>query len=178
MKRLLSFVICSLLLSAAVGRPELSAIEKQMDRRFTMLFDEPMTLLSATRGYYVEGMGAIFSAELQIVFSPNPTPFGRPTLSAEELQQLREKKLKRLPDVRGAMLDAMASAASGMKSLPDSENIVVAVSLLQRHFENNNGLPAQIVMRGVKKDLLTAGNGASGAALRTRLQAAVQMREY
>ena len=54
-----------------VPRTTLAAAEKSLDNRFAGLWnDNPFIMLGPTRGVYLEGYGAVFTAEVNLVAGP------------------------------------------------------------------------------------------------------------
>ncbi len=55
-----------------VPRTTLAAAEKSLDNRFAGLWsDNPFVMLGPTRGVYLEGYGAVFTAEVNLVAGPH-----------------------------------------------------------------------------------------------------------
>jgi len=150
MKKLVLFV-CSIAL-AGPDRASLLAIEKMMDRRIETLFDDPFLLLGMTRGVYLEGTGAVFSAEVGLVVTP-AGPFAAKA-SPEESAARRKKRLERLPALKSAIQEMMERAAPMLEKMPSGEQIVLGVTIFRRSGEDNAGIPAQIVARATRADLL------------------------
>ena len=148
-------VIGALALWAAplVNYSDLRAIERSFDQRITSHdVNDPVDLLGFTRGVYLEGYGAVFTAEVNLVIGPAITPF-RPKFSKEDVAKLREKKLARVPAVRKIMRDMMVSSATALKTVPPQEQIVVGLSFFHHPWEDTAGLPQQIVMQAKRQAL-------------------------
>jgi hypothetical protein len=143
------------LVSAAprLNRGALLALERNFDSRVQRLnIDDPFDLLGPTRAVYLERYGVVFSTEVNLVTGPAITPF-RPQLSAADKERLRQKKLSRLPQLRQAMRDMMVSSATALRTLPESEQVVVGITLFYHPWEMTAGLPAQIVMQAPRGTL-------------------------
>jgi hypothetical protein len=153
---------CILLIALAAmagpDRDSISAVEKAIDRRIETLFDEPFLLLGMTRGVYLEGTGAVFTAELGLALSP-AGPFAQ-KLTPEHMARLRKIRLERLPIVREAMRDMMIRSAEMLPAVPESEDVVLGVTIFRRAAEDNSGIPAQIVMQAERKALLAKDKSA------------------
>lgn len=177
MKTLYSLLIAGSLLIAAVTiepvitRNMLIPVEKKIDQRFETLYDEPFLLLGMTRGLYLDKFGAVFSAELQLVSTPGVGTFGFTAPTREMLVSTRAKKLQRLPVLKEAMKSQLVSAAVALEKLPVDQKVIFGVSIFRRSWEDSTGLPAQIVMQAVRKDLLAART----AAL---IDAAIRVQEF
>ncbi len=149
-------------LFAAPDRLAISTIERNLDRRIETLFDEPYLLLGSTRGLYVEGTGAVFTAEMALVLSP-AGPFA-PKPTREESERLRRKRLDRLPLLRASMEDFLVRSAAALPALPAEERLIVGITLFKKSAEDNTGIPSQIIFEGRKRDLLEI----KGKAVRVR----------
>lgn len=153
-----------------VRRSSLVAMEQSFDQRLTRLADDPYLLVGNARGLYLDGYGSVFTAEVSLANGPGLSPFHTPT--REDMARIRAKKLERLPALRQCMRDALLAAAASIDDTPANEQIVVAVSLINRPGEDTSGIPGQILMQGVKSQLLDAKLGRVG------LESAVKVREY
>ncbi len=167
--RSFSFVVGSfvLLLAAAasataaykarVSRETLLAMEKSFDNRVKQLWEDntQFVLLGPTRGIYLEGYGAVFTAEVNLV--TGPTMMMRTSLTQQELTKHRQKKLERVPQLRFALRQALADAAASLDTVPAEEQIVLAVYLYRYGWElDTTGIPAMITVQAQKKKLLEA----------------------
>lgn len=159
MKRfLLAVLILSLPLIAQrprVKRASMEAVEKAFDQRVGTLSDDPFLLLGPTRGIYLEGYGAVFTAEVNLVSGPTLNPF-QPTIAPAQVEQVRAKKLERLPVLKDRMRDLLLASASQLGDVPPQEQLVLGVRLLYRSYENTGGMPSQIVMQGERASLIKA----------------------
>lgn len=161
MKRVLglAFLACTLF-AAPVNRGLVQAVERSIDKAFERLYPgEPYLLLSYTQGVYLEGMGCVYTARLNLAEGPGVNPFRR-ELPTEVREALRQKKLDRLPGLRIAMKEMMKNAAMTMDPLPSNERIVLAVSLFHTKDEDTAGLPTQILMQATKSALVAGQAGA------------------
>src|SRR5207248_1101505 len=75
------------------------AMEQSFDQKLKQLADDPFLLSGATRGVYLEGYGAVFTAEVNLADVPSLSPF-RPTITKEDIGKIRAKKLRRFPELR------------------------------------------------------------------------------
>lgn len=140
--------------SARPTRQEMAAMERALDRRLARLsLEQPVEVLGLTRGVYVEGFGAVFSAEINLAPAPGISPF-RPSLSKEDVARVRELKLKRLPQIRGLMQELLLAAAQSLDRLPANEQVVLALMLWSHPWEDMTGLPRLIQMQGRRGALL------------------------
>jgi len=168
MKRLLLACLLSLpafSVSQSVDRALLGELERSCNKRIETLYDDPYMLLGLTRGVYLEGYGVVLTAEVNLAITPGATPF-RMAMTDAEKAALRKKKMDRLPGLKQAMREVLVSSAKSLTPMPAGEQVVVAITLLNRSFEATQGLPSQIVMQGPKQAL--------GAGVMT----AIKVREY
>ena len=155
-----------------VARSTFAIAEKNLDNRFTRLWDDnPVAVLGPSRGVYLEGYGAVFTAEVNLVAGPPMTLFN---VSATPEYKARHKqaKIARIPDLKKELQKALADLAASkeMAAVPVDEQIVLVAFLSHYPFEDLSGLPAQIMMQGSKKKLMEA-KSAGGASLEAAIRA-------
>ena len=155
-----------------VPRTTLAAAEKSLDNRFAGLWsDNPFIMLGPTRGVYLEGYGAVFTAEVNLVAGPQISIIMQaPT--KQSIAEHRQKKIARIPDLKKAMEKALADTAASpaMAAVPPDEQIVLVAFLSHFPWEDLAGVPSQIMMQGSKKKLMEA-QPKGGAALEASIQA-------
>jgi hypothetical protein len=150
---------------ARVGRAALATVEKSFDGRFARAFTpDSFELLGPTRGVYLEGYGAVFSAELNLIMSPNISPFHQ-SFTKIEIARVHDRKVQRLPLLKQQMREMLVASAVSLENLPPSEQVVLAVSLFHYSWEDYSGLPSQIVMQAERQKLLS--NATRETAIRT-----------
>ncbi|MCB1019492.1 MAG: hypothetical protein KDC27_06165 [Acidobacteria bacterium] len=173
----LAFILCAAALVAAPGlraaevSPQAAAIRKQIvdversiDRRFRSLQDaQPMTLLGAARGVYLDGYGAVFTLEVNLYPSAALSPF-RQSYSEEEKRQLNVRKKQRLEDLEEKAREILVEESAKLTGLPDGEKIALAVSLFHFAWEDLTGLPRQLVMAAAQDLLAQARSGSLDVA--------------
>ncbi len=139
---------------AKVDRGLLFTLEKAMDKTLEreVLDGNGFLLLGYTRGVYLEGSAAVFSAEVNLAAGPTVSMF-KQELSKEDLARLRQKKLDKLPVLKQAMRRLLFDLAARLEPMGGDEEVVVAVSLVMFNWENREGLPWQVVMRAPRKKL-------------------------
>ena len=158
MKRVFALLAFTLTLCAdrvPVTRAMLAERERTLDRRFVgeVLDDNGFLLLGGTRGVYLDGFGAVFTVELNLVAGPAITPF-RQQITEDDIKKVHLRKSDRMPQLKKTMRSMLLSTAEIMNAVPADENIVIGVSLLNLSWEDTKGLPSQIVMRAPRKALL------------------------
>ncbi len=155
-----------------VPRTTLAAAEKSLDTRFAGLWsDNPFIMLGPTRGIYLEGYGTVFTAEVNLVAGPQ-IGILTPSMTKQSIAEHRQKKIARIPELKKAMLKALADTAASpeMAAVPPDEQIVLVAFLSHFPWEDISGLPTQIMMQGSKKKLMEAQRE-GGAALEASIQA-------
>jgi hypothetical protein len=155
-----------------VPRNTLAATEKKLDNSFTKLWsDNPFVVLGPTRGVYLEGYGAVFTAEVNLVAGP-VLGIMTPPMTKQDIAQHKQKKVARIPELRKALAKALADVAVSpeMATVPPEEQIVLVAFLSHFPWEDLDGLPAQIMMQGSKKQLMDAQHQ-GGAALESAIHA-------
>ncbi|MBZ5595979.1 MAG: hypothetical protein LAP39_27365 [Acidobacteriia bacterium] len=182
MKRI---AICSILLAAAVataaaqgprvGLTAIHAMEQSFDKRIvTTSSESPFDLLGTTRGVYLEGCGAVFTAELDLMVTTNITPFLQ-KIPKDYVVKVHAKKLQRVPVLKQTMREAMLDMASSLDGVPANENIVLGVSLVYfTKWEDTSGLPSQIIMQAQRQKLLDVQ---LGRASRSSLDSIIRVEE-
>ena len=148
--------------SPRVTRTMLIPMEKSFDSRVARLSqDNPFVLLGPTRGVYLEGYGAVFTAEINLVSEPAALMMFRPQLTKEEIEQHRQKKLARLPQLRQAMRQSLVDSAASLDTVPAEERVVIVALLSKYPWEDTTGVPQQIMMQASKKSLVEQRNNAA-----------------
>jgi hypothetical protein len=148
-----------------VDRAQMEKAEKSLDAtllRFTT--DNSHTLIGLTRGIYLEGVGAVLTAEVILVNAPVNIMHPLPTKA--EIVQMHKKKLERIPILKKVLKDALVSAAGTLDTIPDDEQVVIAVILPRFTFEDAAGLPVQVTVQAPKKKLLESKGAALDALIR------------
>lgn len=135
-----------------VTRASLVALEKNFDGKVQKIAD-PFELLGFTQSVYVKGFGTVFTAQVNLIVSPNVNPF-RQKMSKEEIAAVHARKVARLPLLRQYMREMLYTCAASLDSVPPNEQVVLAVSLFYYNWEDAAGLPSQIVMQAERGALL------------------------
>jgi hypothetical protein len=173
MRSVILYVVTALSLLAAVPYLDIHNVERAVDRRFdNYSVSDPIELVGGTHGVYIEGSGAVFTSEVNLVLGPVLSPMHQ-EISKEEIAKVRERKKARLPELRKLMQATLVSSATGLATMPPQEEIVYGVTLFNMPWEDATGLPHQIVMRAKRQALLDFEKG----TLKT-LEAAVKTQTY
>jgi hypothetical protein len=154
-----------------VTRASLADLERASDRKFrATMDDDPFALLGYTRGVYLEGVGVVFSTEVELAPSAAPNPFRGTQYTAKDIQSLREKKKFRVTQLKESMLDLLYTFATKLTSLPGGEVVAIAVTIPYFKWENAEGMPRQIIMAAPRKIALDAKAGDRAAAAAVKVQ--------
>lgn len=141
----------------AATNTEVAAVERTMNQALSAGPSDPYELLGTARGTWLNGYGAVFTVELDLInagaFSPNPF---RPKVSPQELSSVHERKEKNLKVLRDQMRTMMVSAASMMDGMPPNEHVTVEAFLFYYAWENAKGLPMRVTMSAEKQKLMDA----------------------
>jgi hypothetical protein len=145
------------------------SMQRTFDGRLAHIWpDEPFFVLGTTHGVYLEGYGAVFTAEVNLAVAP-VSPLA-PVPTKEMVANHHEKKMKRVPQLEQTMRDLLVQVASSMDTLADTDHVVIAVSLTSYSWEPA-GVPSQIIMQGTKGALLAARNAGGGTQLASVIKA-------
>jgi len=166
---LVAAAVAALAAVPRVSRAALEAMEISFDKRVrTISADFPFELLGNTRGVYLEGYGAVFTAEVNLSQSTNLSPF-QLTIPKEYVAKLHARKLERVPVLKKQMKEAMLAMAASLDGVPANERVVLGVTLFYyTKWEDMSGLPSQIVMQADRQKLVDVQLGrANRSALDT-----------
>ena len=139
---------------------QLKRVERSIDSRFERAIDEvsPMALAGVTRGFYLEGFGVVFSLEVNVVPTPNISPFFR-GYNEEQKRALNRRKQERLKLLAARARKILTEEAAKVESLPADETLALAISLFYYNWEDIGGLPFQLVVQAPKRVFLDHGAG-------------------
>ena len=129
----------------------MSDVEKRLDAKLSIIGGaDPIDPVGWTRALYLQGYGTVMTAELDLVRTPVPTPFHQ-TITPTEKTTVHQHKITNLALLKKTMQEMWQDAAANLTSQPDTEQVVLAVRLFYRTWEDRTGLPEQIVMKGTRK---------------------------
>ncbi len=92
-------------------------------------------------------------------------------IKKEEIVKFHQKKLERIPKLKSAMRDALASCAT-LLDVPPDEQITIVAFVAHHSWEDMTGIPTQLTFQASRKKLLEAQHGGPAA-----LEAAVRVTE-
>ena len=139
-----------------VPRQALSDLERRLDTKLASLggANDPIDLLGAARGIYLDGYGVVLTAEASLIITPGLSPFHQ-EITQPEKEKVHQRKLDRLPMLKQVMRDMWRDSATGLTAIPDNQQVVIAVRLLYLPWEDTRGLPGEIVMKGDRRAAVT-----------------------
>jgi hypothetical protein len=116
--------------------------------------NDPIDLLGASRGIYLDGYGVVFTVEASLIITPGLNPF-HSVMTEPEKEKVHQRKLDRLPMLKQLVRDMWRDSATALTSIPDNQQVVIAVRLLYLPWEDTRGLPGEIVMKGDRRAAVT-----------------------
>ena len=141
---------------ARVSLSSLATLSRGFDRDFQMkTLADPIDVLGATRGIYLEGFGTVFTTELDLIRTPQLSPFRTTGFSDEEKAKIRQRKQAHIADVKRLMNAMLQSAARQLVGMPEDQQIVVAVQFLYLPYEDTAGLPGQMIVKATRRAILS-----------------------
>lgn len=153
--------------AAPAGGPppaEIEAVQKACDQAIRgYSIDAPLDHLLPTHGVYVDGFGAVFVTDVNLISLPPLWGFGG-HIAPGEIKRIHDSKLKRLPAVRQLMTQMLFDASKTLVHLPPDESILLHFNFYSMELEDRTGLPKMMTIQGKKKDLLEAATGKLPAA--------------
>jgi hypothetical protein len=159
--------ICFAAAEPVISLRALREVEASINDRMRSSVTDPYDLLGTARGSYVEGHGAVFTFEVNLVYlSPLAfSPF-KPGATPEDIAQIHDRKARKAETLKETMRDLAMNASRTLTQLPDNENVTMEAFLFNYRWENTRGLAQRIVISAKKKQLLDAvTRHATGAAL-------------
>jgi hypothetical protein len=139
-----------------VSRQTLSELERDFDTKLATTggASDPIDLMGATRGIYLDGYGVVFTTEVSLIITPNVNPFHLQMTDAEK-EKVHQRKVARLPMLRQLMREVWRDSAAALISIPENQQVVISVRLLYLRWEDTRDLPGEIVMKGARRAALT-----------------------
>jgi hypothetical protein len=142
-------------ISPRVTRTNLIGLEQFADGKIIQLdATNPGDILGKTRGVYLEGYGAVFTAEVDLAPHAALNPF-RPKYTDADVSKLRTQKQARIDVLKKRMVESMVIMAQGLEGVPATERIALAVTIDYWPWEKSNGMPRQILIHAPKSALMS-----------------------
>lgn len=106
---------------------------------------QPCNVLTPTRGVYVAGMGAVFTAEVELATTPGGIGIFQ-TATPELKAKVRKDKQANVPLLEKTLSDMVLTlVASPALKLAENDQIVVAARLVYRPWEDTTAMPGQVL---------------------------------
>ena len=109
--------------------------------------DVNSTVLSAPRGAYLEGYGAVFSTEASLYRIRPITPFTPGPYSQEELDKAHQAALERVERLKVDLRQAVAENGSLLEQLRPPHTLAVIVHLYNGVAEPGRPYPSQLIFK-------------------------------
>jgi hypothetical protein len=140
-----------------VSRASIVAVEKSINEEFAGTSGDPYDFFGNARGTYLEGYGALFTVELDLINTGQltPNPFKK-TITPQEIATTRERKLKKLAILRENMRSLILNAGGTLEGLPPNERVAMEAVLLYNPWEDSRGMPRRLFMSAEKQKLRDA----------------------
>jgi hypothetical protein len=151
-------VLCFAASEPRVSRAAILAMETSVNGKFGSHGADPYELLGYAHATYLEGYGAVITFEVNLVNDGGlfPSPF-KQVNSPEELAGLRDRKMKKLPELRDTMRTLMEDASSTLEGVPANERVAMEATLFNYVWEKNaKEMPHRIFMSAEKQKLQAA----------------------
>ncbi|MBV8845399.1 MAG: hypothetical protein JO307_21530 [Bryobacterales bacterium] len=153
---------------ARVTRPTLRSMEKSLDERInTMWPDNPLTVVGPTRAVYLEGYGAVFTAEMSL--ANEGISLMHTILTPQDKALVVKKKNERVPQLRKALEEALVGTAASLDTVPPNEQVVIQVVLDRYTWEESPSYPAEMIFQATRQKLLDVKH-ANGAGMETAIK--------
>lgn len=177
MKAVAAFLVGAAIFAAStaprISRSSLEGLEQKLDVGVIAVDpNQPGAILGATRGVYLEGFGAVFTTEVDLLPFAAPNPF-RPAYNKGDIVRLKNTKKLRIAVLRTKMREAMISAAASLDSVPVDQKVAYAVTIPYYSWEDSAGMPKQILLQAPRSALLQGSRGNTAA-----VDAAMKVQEF
>jgi hypothetical protein len=150
---LLTVLVFAASVPSRVTRSTLVAAERAVDRNVTTFSSEDQGfLLGPARAVYLDGYGAVLTAEVDLVPSAAPNPF-RPQYSKSDIANIKGKKRIRLAMLREKMREILVSTSASLENVSIDDKVALAVTIPYYTWEDSDGMPRQILMYGTRRGL-------------------------
>lgn len=148
--------VCFAASEPIVSLASLKSVEGSINDRLKSNISDPYDLLGPARGTYLEGYGAVFTVQMNLVLLPalRVSPFNPD--SGKEITALHDHKARKVEDLKATMRDLMTGASKSLPGLPPQERIVMEAFLFDYSWEQTRGLPHRIMLTAYKQKLTDA----------------------
>jgi hypothetical protein len=146
--------------SAHVSRAVIRSVEKSLDDRLLHIWADTPSVVSPTRGLYLDGYGAVFTMEMITVSYDNSMM--APRLTPQRMVEIKQKQIERVPQLEKALTQALMEVAASLDSVPLDERVVIEADLLRYPWQDGAGYPAEVLVESTRRKLqdVKRANGA------------------
>ncbi len=138
---------------APVRRSVIRAAEISIKQRLSGLFpDMAQSVTGDPRGVYLDGYGAVFTAEMEPV--TDGTMMMHAVLRPDEKAAVLAKKKARIPEIRKAMKETLVETAASLDPVPLDEQVVLEIIIDRFLWEDGSGYPAELMVQASRRKLL------------------------
>jgi hypothetical protein len=150
--------VCFAASEPIVSLASLKSVEGSINDRLKSNISDPYDLLGPARGTYLEGYGAVFTVQMNLVLLPalRISPFN--PNSGKEIVELHDRKTRKIEDLKSIMRELMTGAGKSLQGLPPQERIVMEAFLFNYSWEQTRGLPHRIMLTAFRQKLIDAVN--------------------
>ncbi len=150
--------VCFAASEPIVSLASLKSVEGSINDRLKSNISDPYDLLGPARGTYLEGYGAVFTVQMNLVLLPalRISPFN--PNSGKEIVELHDHKARKIETLKATMRELMTGASKSLPGLPLQERIVMEAFLFDYSWEQSRGLPHRIMLTAYKQKLIDAVN--------------------
>lgn len=153
---------------ARVTRPTLRGMEKSLDERIGTIWpDNPLAIVGPSRAVYLEGYGAVFSAEVSL--ASEGVSLMHPNLTPQDKALVLKKKTDRLPQLKKVIEETLVGTAASLDTVPPNEQVVIQVVLDRFTWEETPNYPAEMIFQSTRQKLLDVKH-ANGAGMDTAIK--------
>jgi hypothetical protein len=166
---LAGIVLIAASIAPRVPRSQLVPLERLNDSKVIQLDrSNPGEVLARTQGVYLDGYGAVFTAEVDLNPYAAPNPF-RPQYSDADLNKVRDEKMNRVSVLKKRMVESLVAISQNLERVPANERVAMAVTIPYYVWEKSAGMPRQIVIHAPKSALQSGG---------AKLESALTVQEF
>ena len=159
-------MVCSFVTALAASEPYVTrttmfGLEKKLEASVrTRWHDDPYMFVDLPRGYYVDHVGVVMVAEFSLSPGPGLSPFRGP-ITKQEIKQHKAAVVERVPQLKDLLKAQLLDVAAALSNVPANDRIVIAVTLYHFDWEDTANVPSQLIVQGIKKDLIAARSDAT-----------------
>jgi len=137
-----------------MGRAVIRSAEKLFEARLRPIWpDTPGALIGGVRGVYLDGYGAVFTAEMNTVSENTSLIISALTPAAKE--NIHRTKVQRMPQLKSSLEQSLTDVGLTLDTIPMDEQIVLQVVLDRYEWEAPGGYPAELLFQTTRRKLMS-----------------------